>query len=132
MARRRIWGELVVHELSVALAVVESVSGHEALAGGGRIAAVAVRVGVLSGVEPAALRFAWGPATAGTVAAGSRLDVEEVGLWTWCPGCSAERAVEFPRLVCPVCGAPTPEVVRGRELEVLSMEIVEGAAEGAA
>ncbi len=108
----------------MAQAIVESLAGHEALAGGARVVAVTVRVGALSGVVPAALRFAWGPATAGTFAAGSRLDLEEVPLAAWCPACRAERELPaFPRLACPVCGAPTPEVLRGRELEILSMEI---------
>jgi len=113
-----------VHELSVANAIVESIGGHEALAGGARVAAVTVRVGALSGVVPAALRFAWGPATERTFAAGSRLDVEEVGVAAWCPACAAERDLPaFPLLACPVCGGPTPEVVRGRELEILAMEV---------
>lgn len=128
-----------MHELSVAQAIVESLAGHDAVGGGDRLSAVTVRVGALSGVDPAALRFAWGPATGGTLAAGSRLDLEEVPLAAWCPGCRAER--ELPgwgvpgrpgrasfRLACPVCGTPTPEVLRGRELEILSMEIAEGAA----
>ena len=113
-----------MHELSVANAIVESLGGHEALAGGARVVAVTVRVGALCGVVPAALRFAWGPATEGSFAAGSRLDLEEVPLAAWCPGCRAERELlSLPRLACPVCGAPTPEVRRGRELEILAMEI---------
>jgi hydrogenase nickel incorporation protein HypA/HybF len=115
-----------VHELSIALAIVESLARHPAVAAGGRIVGVAVRVGALSGVEPEALRFAWGPATTGTPAAGSRLDVERMGLAAWCPACRAEREpARFPRLACPVCGGPTPEVLRGRELEILSMEVAE-------
>lgn len=43
----------------------------------------------------------------------------------------------FPRLACPECGTPTPEIQRGRELEIVSMEIEEeprgaGVAGGAA
>ena len=110
----------------MAQAIVESLGRHEALAGGVRVLAVTVRVGALSGVVPAALRFAWGPATAGTFAAGSRLELEEVPLAAWCPACEEERELPaFPRLVCPVCRAPTPEVLRGRELEILAMEIEE-------
>lgn len=117
-----------MHELSVAQAIVESLGRHPAVAGDGRVAVVTVRVGALSGVVPAALAFAWGPATAGTFAAGSRLEIEEVGLAAWCDECAAEREIPtfpYPRLACPECGAPTPEVRRGRELEILSMEIEE-------
>ncbi|MGH7343021.1 MAG: hydrogenase maturation nickel metallochaperone HypA [Candidatus Rokuibacteriota bacterium] len=123
-----------MHELSVAQAIVESLAGHEALAGGARVHAVTVRVGALSGVVPAALRFAWGPATEGTFAAGSRLDLEEVALAAWCPSCRAERELpgwphrSWPRLACPACGAPTPDVVRGRELEILAMEVEDSGA----
>lgn len=108
----------------MAQAIVESLARHEALANGARVAAVTVRVGALSGVVPAALRFAWGPATGGTFAAGSRLDLEEVPLAVWCPCCRTEREPPaFPRLACPACGAPTPEILRGRELEILAMEV---------
>jgi hydrogenase nickel incorporation protein HypA/HybF len=117
-----------VHELSVAQAIVENLGRHPAVAGCGRVTAVTVRVGALSGVVPAALSFAWEPATLDTFAAGSRLEIEEVGLAAWCPACGTERELAtfpFPRLACPDCGAPTPEVRRGRELEILSMEIEE-------
>lgn len=117
----------------MAQAIVESLGRHPAIVGGGRVAAVTVRVGALSGVVPAALSFAWGPATDGTFAAGSRLEIEEVGLAAWCPACEAERELAtfpYPRLACPECGTPTPEVRRGRELEILSMEVDEPAKEG--
>jgi len=122
VARRA--GDEDVHELSVAQAIVESLGRHEALTGDARVVAVTVRVGALSGVVPAALRFAWGPATEGSFAAGSRLDLEEVPLAAWCPVCRAERELPaFPRRACPACGAPTSTVLRGRELEILSMEV---------
>lgn len=121
-----------MHELSVANAIVESIGGHEALAGGARVRVVTVRVGSLSGVVPVALAFAWGPATDGTFAAGSRLEIEEAALAVWCPACRAEREPPaFPRLACPVCGAPTPEVLRGQELEILAMEVEDAGAPAA-
>lgn len=112
----------------MAQAIVESLGRHPAVAGGGRVVAVTVRVGAFSGVVPAALSFAWEPATLDTLAAGSRLEIEEVGLAAWCPACEAERELStypFPRLACPECGTPTPEIRRGRELEILSAEIEE-------
>jgi hydrogenase nickel incorporation protein HypA/HybF len=113
-----------MHELSIAQSIVESVGGHVAAHGGGRVVAVAVRVGALSGVEAPALAFAWGAATAGTPLAGSRLEVEEVPAEAWCPSCQAERAlVSIQRLRCPRCGTPTPRIVRGRELEILEVEL---------
>ena len=33
------------------------------------------------------------------------------------------RPASVQELCCPVCGAPTPQVVRGRELEVVALEL---------
>jgi len=42
----------------------------------------------------------------------------------YCPACAAERALpSVQELCCPVCGSPTPQIVRGRELEVVALEI---------
>lgn len=65
-----------MHELSIALRLVELV--EEQLAGepaGAAVVAVAIRVGELSSVVPAALRFAWGPATDGTRLQGAALRI---------------------------------------------------------
>lgn len=127
-----------MHELSIAQGMVDAVSGHPAAGRGGRIVGVTVRVGALSGVDPRALAFAFGPATAGTPLAGASLTIEEVGPAVFCPRCRRERELPgIQRLRCPVCRTPTPQIVRGRELEILSLELEEetedrGARAGAA
>lgn len=156
-----------MHELSIALAVVESVSERllgEWRAGEGesgepevsarlpgpgqpggsqpgawrpgearepaarpRVESVTLVVGALSGVDPAALRFAFPEATAGTALDGAVLEIEEVGIVAFCPSCGREQAIpSVRRLRCPVCRTPTPRIVRGRELEILRVAIVEG------
>jgi hydrogenase nickel incorporation protein HypA/HybF len=112
-----------MHELSVAMRIVETLAEE---LGGARVAAVTVRVGAMSGVVPEALAFAWSPATRGTAFAGSRLDIEPVDAAAWCGRCRAERIVPaINRLRCPVCQSPLPELLRGRELEVLTVEVVD-------
>jgi len=113
-----------LHELSIALSVVESVAGHVAAHGGGRVAAVTLRIGALSGVEPAALRFAFPEAARGTALDGAALVIDPVAAAAWCPRCEAERPLGgIQRLRCPVCAAPTPRLIRGRELEILAVEV---------
>ena len=53
----------------------------------------------------------------------AKLIIETVPVAVHCPICGVERAVPFPELRCPVCDTPTPEVLRGRELEVFALEI---------
>lgn len=111
-----------MHELSIATSIVETV-GVIAAEQQATVGAVAVRVGALSGVVPDALRFAWDVATRGTAMDGATLNIDEVAAAVWCPSCQAEQAIPGGRLRCPVCGTATPRVVRGRELEILSLEI---------
>jgi hydrogenase nickel incorporation protein HypA/HybF len=117
-----------MHELSVAQHLVELIEHELRDAGRVRVTAVLLRVGPLSGVEPAALRFAYDSATAGTMLAGSTLTIEDVRPAVFCETCSLERQIDsVQRLRCPVCDAPTPNLVRGRELEVVSVEVVDAA-----
>ena len=112
-----------MHELSIALAVVDGAAEEAARRGGARVAAVHLRVGPLSGVVPAALRSAFELAREGSALPDADLVIEETRLIVHCPRCEADRELAVVRLVCPVCDTPTPNVVAGRELEVVALEI---------
>jgi hydrogenase nickel incorporation protein HypA/HybF len=115
-----------VHELSVALDLLEGVQQTAARDGILKVLAVHVRVGALSGIAPEALKFSWELATAGTVAADSALRIEDVPLVVFCESCSQERAPRASTgLVCPSCGSACPTIVRGRELQLVAMEVPE-------
>jgi hydrogenase nickel incorporation protein HypA/HybF len=117
-------GDTDVHEISVALSLLEGVQASAEQGGIERVSAVHVRVGALSGIVRDALLFSWDVATAETVAEGSRLCIEEIPLVVFCERCEDERA---PRpgtgLLCPDCGTPAPRIVRGREMELVAMEV---------
>jgi hydrogenase nickel incorporation protein HypA/HybF len=115
-----------VHELSVAMSLIEGIDDSARREGYERVVAVHVRIGALSGIAPDALRFSWKLATAGTLAADSRLDIEDVPLVVFCEHCEIER---MPRagsgLICPECGNACPNIVRGRELQLVAVEVPE-------
>lgn len=115
-----------MHELSVAQELVALVEAQ--LSGGApvKVTNVRLRIGPLSGVVPQALRFAYDAAVTGTSLAGSTLQIDEVAPAIFCARCNAERPLaSIQRLSCPTCGQPTPDVVRGRELEVVSVEVID-------
>lgn len=113
-----------MHELSIALSLLDVVAEEAERRGGIRVAAVHLRLGPLSGVIAEALKSAYDLAREGTLLSGAELVIEEVPLVAFCPACAAERTLESPQMLgCPVCGTPTPEVRRGRELEVVALEI---------
>jgi hydrogenase nickel incorporation protein HypA/HybF len=117
-----------MHELSIANSIVETLT-RELAGEPGRVRAVRVDVGVLSGVVPDALRFAWDLACEGTRLDGAGLEIREIPLMVHCESCEADRTLPgIDRLRCPVCGEATPVIVAGKELNLREVEMTGGAA----
>lgn len=113
-----------MHELSIALSILDLAAEEAERQGGGRVAAVHLKLGAFSGVAKDALVSAFGLAREGTPLAQADLVVEEVPAEAYCAACAAGHTLTaVPQLICPSCGAPTPDVIRGRELEVVALEI---------
>ncbi len=115
-----------VHELSIVYSVVSSAT--EALAGQkvAKVNSVLLRVGVLSGIMEDPLQFCWGLATQGTVLAGSDLVIERVPVTVRCRPCGDDVALDGAQSFrCPRCGTLSLEVLKGRELEIVSLEVEE-------
>ncbi len=111
-----------MHELSLALGIIDGALKEAERRGGLRVEAVHVRVGRLSGVDQDALRFAYQAAQQDTPLASSRLEIELVSAVIFCPTCVQEREVKSG-LFCAVCGSPASRVVRGDELEITALEV---------
>jgi hydrogenase nickel incorporation protein HypA/HybF len=121
-------GPLVMHELSIALSLVEAACEKAAELGDVRVEALHLRLGPLSGVVRDALLFSFDLATAGTAIEGARLDIEDVPVIVCCPACGEERQLpSIQHFRCPVCGTLTPDVVQGRDLELAALEVTENA-----
>ena len=113
-----------MHELSIALSILEGAAEEVERQGGGRVYAIHLKLGLLSGVVKDALDFSYELACEGTPFEGSRLIIEEIPVTVFCPACRADRPLDsIQHFACPVCGAATPDVVRGRELEITGLEM---------
>ncbi|KEF41985.1 MAG: hydrogenase nickel incorporation protein HypA [Cyanobium sp. CACIAM 14] len=112
-----------MHELSLMEAVrdlaLEQARRHQAR----RIEGITLQVGSLAGVEIEALRFAHDVVMADTMAAGSRLEIEAVAAACFCSVCRQSFPVLDGCCDCPVCGALSRELLRGRELQLVSLEL---------
>ena len=114
-----------MHELSIAMSIVE-LAEEEAELRGVQIEAVHLKLGALSGVAKDALLSCYQMACENTPLQGSRLVVEEVPVLIFCPNCRAQRSLSCVQLFCcPECGTPCSEIVQGKELEVVALEIKE-------
>ena len=115
-----------MHELSIATSLVEVAVEELERQGGGRIETVHVKVGPLSGVVKEALLSAYELACEQSPLAGSRLLIQDVPIAVFCPHCRCDREVESMQDIrCWVCGTRPAQVVRGRELELVALEITD-------
>ena len=112
-----------MHELSIAMSIVE-MAEEEAMRHGGQVSAVHLKLGALSGVVKEALLSSYEMACADTPLAGSRLIVEEIPIVVFCAQCQAQRGLTSTQwFCCPDCGTPSSDIVQGKELEVVALEI---------
>jgi hydrogenase nickel incorporation protein HypA/HybF len=103
--------------------MLEQIEEQAARHNGAAVLAVQVKIGVLSGVDCEALRFAWEVARQGTEVAGAQLEIERVPLLVRCPGCGMTHTPEVQAIFCPRCITPEQDILSGRELELTSLEI---------
>ncbi|HET7871719.1 MAG TPA: hydrogenase maturation nickel metallochaperone HypA [Terriglobales bacterium] len=114
-----------MHELSIALSIVDGALEELGRHQGARAQAIHLRLGRLSGVDREALLFSYDVARRETELAGSHLIIEDVEVAIFCPACRADRPVRlFPLLLCAECGALGERVVHGQELEIIGMEVI--------
>lgn len=114
-----------MHEMTLAINIVELVSAKAQAVGGQRITSVELEAGKLSGVMIEALVFSFEAAARNTLAEGALLDVREVAGRGNCLACGHFFMVDSLLAQCPQCDGYAVEIVQGRELKVVSFIIDE-------
>lgn len=118
-----------MHELSIAYSLIEMAGEAARAAGATSVKTLSLKIGKLSGVVKEALLFSFEIAAQGTLLEGATLEIEEIPIAVNCPTCT--RIVVLPEAFifrCPECDTPTPDIVQGKELELVSMEILDESA----
>ena len=73
-----------------------------------------------------ALLFSYQLASEGTLAQGSQLIIEDVPVTVFCDRCAAEKTLDsIQKFCCPTCSNITPEILTGRELELVAIEVID-------
>ena len=115
-----------MHELSIAMSIVDMAEEEAERRGVTQIVAVHLKLGALSGVVEQALRSSFEVATEDTTLQGSRLLIESIPATVYCPKCCSERRLSsIQNFCCPDCGSPTPQIIHGKELEVVALEMTQ-------
>lgn len=113
-----------MHEVGIVNQAIEMAEEAAAQQNARRILRMKLRVGTLAGVVPEAMEFAFGIVSQGTLAEGAEFAWETVpvkcrcgnGCGDFCPGNAAVFA-------CPTCGERSWDIIEGRELHLVEIDI---------
>ncbi len=113
-----------MHEASIAISLIETVSGLCQEKGYNSIESVRIKVGKAAGILPDALLFAFDMAKAGTLASQAELIIEYIPLGGFCRECGSELESEERYIFsCPDCKSSRIKITRGDELQIVDMEV---------
>lgn len=113
----------IMHEMSIALSIVEAVEAKARKEGAGRISGIDLVIGKLAGIEPESLKFCFSAAAKGTLAEEALLAVDEPEGLGECGECGAMFPVSFYYAECPVCRSLRVKIVSGEEFVIKSITI---------
>jgi hydrogenase nickel incorporation protein HypA/HybF len=114
-----------MHELGIAQSIYEIAqqSVPEELAPDVR--KIKVRVGQLAGIVPDSLDFCFNAVVSETNMKHAVLCMEQVPLMSECKDCKNRFQIEDLAFFCPSCQSINLELVSGKELEIVEIELVE-------
>ena len=111
-----------MHELSIALNLVELVEEEARKAGCSKVYSVEVALGLLSGVDPEALAFSITLAKENTILGDAAINLHTVEGNGRCRMCNNVFPVNAFYSICPVCSSNAVEIVAGDDLKLISLQ----------
>ena len=112
-----------MHEVGLMQGILDAAGERADQHGAERIHRISLLVGALSGVVPEALEFAFQVLSPDTASEGAVLEIERVPVLCLCPACDADFEPADYVYECPQCRRITDRVLRGRELQIVSIEV---------
>jgi len=114
-----------MHELGIAQNILEivrqAVPGEQAAA----VRRIRIRAGQFSGVVPDSLHFCFGVIVSETDMKNAGLEIEQVPTVSRCRDCFHQFQMEDLVFICPSCKSTNLELVSGKELEIVEIELAE-------
>ncbi len=112
-----------MHELAICQALMSQVESIAAERNARSVLSIVIGMGPLSGVEAQLLQHAYPIASAGTVAEGAELVIENLPVRIECTQCGSETDALPNKLVCKQCGDWRTTLISGDELMLMSVEL---------
>lgn len=110
-----------MHELSIAISIVDLAIDQAARASAHHVSEVELDIGVLSGIEFEALQFSLGVAAKDTMLEETLFRLNRVEPVAECPDCGKLYTPEGMFSQCPECQKEGVRLIRGTELQIKSL-----------
>ena len=112
-----------MHELAICQALMNQVESIAVERNARSVVSIVVGMGPLSGVEVQLLKHAYPVASAGTIAEGAELVIENLPVRIKCTACGNESDALPNKLVCKACGDWRTTLISGDELMLMRIEL---------
>lgn len=114
-----------MHEVGIAQTMLKQAQSALPAGEGAQVSVLRVRLGALAGLSKAELEFGFEIAAVGTPFAGARLEIEELPALIHCAQCQLDIPVDALALPqCPHCGAFADHFIQGKEVQLVSFDVV--------
>ncbi len=114
-----------MHELGIAQNILQIVQQAVPENQAAAVRFIRIRVGQLSGVVPDSLEFCFAAITNETAMERARLDIVKVPIISECKDCRNRFQMDDFSFSCPACNSVNLELISGRELEVMEIELAD-------
>jgi len=114
-----------MHELSVAISIVDLAAEQARLAGAKSVRAIELDIGALSGVDINALKFALDIAFKDTLLEESEVKINHIDVACECMDCCLAFSAGTFVTGCPECRGMNINIKRGKEMHLSSLLIEE-------
>ena len=113
-----------MHELGIAENILDIVQRSVPEGRASAVGSIRLRVGQFAGIVPDSLKFCFSVISGDAGMANAALNIEQPPLVASCRDCGNELEVKNFVFLCPACGGGNLEIVSGKELEIIDIEIL--------
>ncbi len=114
-----------MHELGIAQNILDIVRQSVLKEQIEAVRGIKLRVGQLSGVVPDSLDFCFKAIVSNTEMQRASLSIEQIPTTTECRNCMHRFQVEEFDFTCPACRSTNLELISGKELEIVEIELAD-------
>lgn len=112
-----------MHELSLTENLIEIAVKHARREHATRVNSLTMEIGVLSGVMPEAVEFAFEACSKGTLVEGATLQILRIPAIGRCRECGTESAIGSLLDSCSECNSYALDILKGQEMALTEMEV---------